>query len=143
MLYVVSPDILTTTKHVLDVIDSQFLPTHYINCGLPTRLYNLVTEGTYQFKTPHNLKLFNYHKVNDLAELQQYVDGMEEDREQYVIVEGLSSIVNLTHCSYADLNCQLVQVMLSLKASGKRVYVTDQTVNGFIELQADGIKVLQ
>lgn len=141
MLYIVSPDVVSTTKYILDLIDNRFLPTHYINCGLPTHLYNLVTEGSYHFKTPQGLKLFNYQKVNDLIDLKQYIDNMDEDKDQYVVVEGLSAIVNLTHCTYTELNDKLVEVLISLKATGKRVYVTDQTTNGFIELQVDRVVI--
>ncbi|EGV63541.1 hypothetical protein PSN45_004645 [Yamadazyma tenuis] len=136
MEYVVSQDINAGIKYVLGRVDEDFKYTVYINCTLPTRLYDAVFNGNYNFShSDTQMKQFNYHKMNNLKDLKEFLETGPE--EKTMIVEGFSDIVKLTTMEYARLNVLVVDVLMIMKTRFITCFVLDNKYNPFVDLNCD------
>ncbi|CUM51704.1 unnamed protein product [Debaryomyces fabryi] len=135
LVYVYNTDIKKCIEHCIKLIDQdtalQSYNIVYVNCTIPTDLFNMIDTLPIQFKNNESvMKSFHYHKANSLQDLQQLISSQTSDF--VMIIESIDQLAKLTNLNYTEVNSLLSRILLMLKRN-KMSLLLDRYCNSYIE----------
>lgn len=118
---------------VKEVVDEQCT---YINAINPKKVIDLIK----LHKKDSLLKLIDYRRINQLAEIIQIFD--EVPANSLVVIEDLIHILSQTNADYSTINVQLIDMVKSSRRRKLKLYIIDSVKNLYIDnLVDDDIQV--